>query len=678
MGTRGSFLSLLLMTTALTLAGGGPAAGQEARTAEETEEERLGEDRDDLRLGAVVVEGDAVWEASGLAPAATISAQEIERRNPQNLQQIFETTPSVTVASGGPANQRLFVNGIDQSKVAIQIDGARQQNTVWHHNGDFGISPFFLKSLEVEEGVAPADAGFAALAGAIQAETKDVGDLLLPGQSLGGTLIGEYETNSNTYRVTTAAYGEAKGWELMGIFDRADGSDYKDGDGDTQTGTEENLYSGLAKLGYESQSGHRIVASGEYYYDKADRRLRPNLYLPSQPFLNENTAKRLTATVTYTNSKPSDLFNPDITLYYNRNVLERPNDNDYTRPSGDFNSYNDEIGGKAENVFSFDFGTVTAGADFFNTHVTVDRFHFDDSVSESIFDVGFYTQARVEPIEDLLVSTGLRVDVQSYHSVDDKRFNSVGASPNISAAYNLFEGFWVNAGYSYVFGGINQSEAALFHARDYAYSDDLKPSYAHNVKAGATYAIAGLSLGGNWFYTKMTNVEAYDYAASPSLRVNGEDLISKGYNVFARYDWPTAFVSGAFNHTDLEYDGRTATPSDTNTANAVGDILALEAGVALPDYGVTFGSSAEIAFDFEDQDLLDAGFSALEDYQAWNLYATWAPVPLAPHLVLRFDVRNLLDQQYVPRGSFYALAPRGIEPVYAPGRSFLVSTTLQF
>ncbi len=662
-------VSSLLLATALM-----PSCAPDLRAEEEDAEEEV------IQVQTVVIQ-EELWSGTGLGPKVSITSDDIQRRNPQDLSQIFDTTPSVTVSSGGPANQRIFVNGIDQTKLNVQIDGARQQNTVWHHNGDFGLSPFFLKTIDVEEGVAPADAGPGALAGAIQVTTKDPSDLLLPGKNLGATVIGGYETNSRTYRVSASAYGQSEGWELMGIFDRAQGTDYKDGDGERESGTEENLYSGLAKLGYETQTGNRFVATGEFYHDSADRKLRPNLNLLSQPLLNGNTAKRLTTTATYTTTQPTNLFDPVVQFYYNRNVLERPDDNNFQRPAGAFNSYNDEIGGKLENTFAFDFGTATTGIDFYHTHVTVDRFAFDDSVSETIYDVGGYVQGRVEPIEDLLISTGVRLDFQSYKSVDEQTFGNVGASPNISAAYQLFDGFWVNAGYSYVFGGLEQAETALFHAATYIYSDDLKPSTSHNITAGATYAWRGFQFGGNWFRTQINNPVAYNYDNFPvyAVRVNGEDLTSQGYNIFARFDYEEAFVSGSFNHTDVTFGDRVANPIDgSNVGTSVGDILALEAGYAIPDWGLAFGVSSEITFDYDDEGFIGAGFLPQEGYQLVNLYSTWTPVEVAPHFTLSFDVRNLLNQQYVPRGSVYALPERLVEPVYAPGRSFLIFGTLQF
>ena len=51
--------------------------------------------------------------------------------------------------------------------LAVTVDGAAQNNKVFHHNGTTLIDPSLLKAVRVDAGVAPADAGFAALTGSI-------------------------------------------------------------------------------------------------------------------------------------------------------------------------------------------------------------------------------------------------------------------------------------------------------------------------------------------------------------------------------------------------------------------------------------------------------------------------------------------------------------------------------
>ncbi|MBB4303209.1 hemoglobin/transferrin/lactoferrin receptor protein [Rhodobium orientis] len=636
--------------------------------------------QDSVPLDTIVVSDESGAGAKEVETDVQVTEEDIERRNPQTLRQLFQTEPSVQVTGGSTATQKIFVNGVEQSKLNVQVDGARQRNSVWHHNGDFGIDPYFLKEVEVDAGVAPADAGPGALGGSVRLQTKDAKDMLLPGRTWGGTVRGSYDTDSETFTSTTAAYRVHQGFEVLGILKRSEGQDYTNGDGITEPGTANDLWNGLAKFGYESEAGHRFMLSTEYYRDAGMRRLRANLNLLSMPLFNYSLAERWTTTFRYTTTQPTDTYDPEVLLYYNRNRLQRPNRNGYAGPSGDFNADNGEVGGKIQNRFRFDWGTLTAGTDFSNNRTEIERFHFPNDVSERITDVGAYLQARIAATERLEISTGARADFQSYRAVDGQTFDNFGLSPNISAAFEIIDGIKLKSGYAYVFGGLEHPQTALYHARDYVYDRGLDPTWAHNANVGAEFSRGGVTVGANLFYTEMDNILAYDYTGPVAARVNGPELVTYGFDVFARYRSETTYLSLAYSHTKPEVDGLTALPnSSPNSANVVGDILTFDGSYTFRDWGVTVGGQAEIAFDFSDEDLRDAGFSDLDGYEVVNLFAEWQPpVEELAHVTLRGEVVNVFDEQYTRRGGYYQLPVRGIEPVYEQGRSFLVTATAKF
>lgn len=161
----------------------------------------------------VVTDGELdkfeTWETS-----VEINREEIEQIQPVDLKQLFQGTPSVTTAGGSPASQKFYVHGIDPSKLNVTVDGARQKNNVWHHNGNLGINPMFLKSIGINDGVVPADHGPGALGGSARFETVDAVDLLSDGNGLGGLLSFSYDTNSMTLSGTGAGYGAVHGMNI--------------------------------------------------------------------------------------------------------------------------------------------------------------------------------------------------------------------------------------------------------------------------------------------------------------------------------------------------------------------------------------------------------------------------------------------------------------------------------
>ncbi|MES0885107.1 TonB-dependent receptor domain-containing protein [Roseibium sp. SCP14] len=625
-------------------------------------------------LEKIVIEESEAAKFESLETSVDISREDIERTQPVDLKQLFQTTPSVTTAGGSPASQKFYVHGIDQSKLNVTIDGARQKNNVWHHNGNIGINPMFLKSVGINDGVAPADDGPGALGGSARFETVDAVDMLKEGQKLGALVSFGYDTNSMTLTGTGAAYGADQGFEYLGTLTRAEGQDYDDGDGFTEAGTAADLWNGLGKFAYQSQEGHRFEVSGEYYRDKGYRRLRTNMGLVSSDF-NNNLYERVTTTFKYTLEGAGGYFDPEVLLYYNRNKLERPSEAYYTRPSGDFNSDLQSFGGHLQNRFHFAMGTITSGVDFYHDHADIERFWFSTDADETISNVGGYVQARLTPIDKLDVSTGLRADFQSYKAVDGQTFDNFGLSPNVNLGYEIIDGLTASAGYSYVFGGIEQAETALFHARDYTYSRDLEPTTAHNAKVGLAYEYGGLTFGADLFYIKMFNPVAWDY--SNSIRLNGDELVSQGFDLSARYDWNNAYVSAAFTHTDVQYGDRIALAGDYNNAVPVGDMLALGAGYTFEDWDLTVGASAEIAFEYSNQDLEDNGYeNPLPGYEVVNVFAEWAPKLGSTDFTLRGEVNNLFDETYYSRGT-YSTTSR-VTPVNSPGRSFFLTATAKF
>lgn len=632
---------------------------------------------EDNELDTIVITNGEAEKFETLETSVQITREDIVNRQPVDLKQLFQTEPSIATAGGSTVSQKFYVHGVDQSKLNITVDGARQKNNVWHHNGNLGINPMFLKAVDINDGVAPADTGPGALGGSVRFETVNAVDMLKEGQKLGALVSFGYDTNSMTYTGTGAAYGATDGFEYLATLTRAEGQDYDDGDGFTELGTAADLWNGLGKVAYQSTEGHRFELSGEYYRDDGYRRLRTNMGVVNTAF-NDNLYQRLTTTFKYTLESADGYFDPEVLLYYNQNKLDRPNGT-YGRASGDFNSDLQSIGGHIQNRFHFDMGTVTAGVDFYHDHVDIERFYFSTDADETITNVGGYVQARVTPVERLEVSTGLRADFQSYHSVDNQTFDNFGLSPNFNLGYEVLDGLTLNGGYAYVFGGIEQSEAALFHAIDYTYASDLKPTTAHNAKLGLTYQNNGLTLGAELFYIKMYDTVAYEYGPrfTTAERVNGDELVSQGFDLTARYDWSNAYLSAAFTHTDVQYGDRIALFSDYNNAVPVGDMLTLGGGYTFQDWDVTVGANAEIAFEFSSQDLADNGYqNPLPAYEVVNIFAEWAPKFGETDFKIRGEVNNLFDETYYSRGTFPATSR--VTPVNSPGRSFMLTATAKF
>lgn len=628
-----------------------------------------------IELSPVEVEGKA---PRAVETTSQIDQAEIDKEEPKDLRQLFRQDPAVMVSGGSSAAQKFYVHGIEQSNLNVSVDGATQRSNIWHHNGSMTLDPMFLKSVQVEAGVAPADAGPGALAGAVQMETKDAKDMLLPGQDMGATLMASYNTNSQSFRTTGAAYGAQDGFEVLGILTRNMGENYINGDGNGEPGTKDHLQSGLAKLAYENAGGHRFGVSGEYADDNAVRRMRPNLGEVTQGtgrLLNTTHATRLTTGISYETTAPTHTYDPKVNLYYNRVGLQRPNDTNQTAvASGVFNSNIETMGLKAQNTFAIPSGKLTAGIDFENTDAFVRRYLQKTDADEQARNYGAFVQARVSPWTDWKLSTGLRADYQTYHTVDEKDFNNFGLSPNASAEYAFTPALSAFGGYSYVFGGLALPETGLLHAYQMTTSDDVKPTRSHNFRTGLRYGDSGLKLEGALFRTQMYDTLMYN--TTNSIRVNGPSLRSQGIDLSGSYEWANAKLWSKYNFTQARYASRMALPSDYNLATTVGHLLNLGAEYTIEPIRLTVGGSAEMAKGIQDEALVRANYQPMKGYAVFDLFGQWQPLETNENWTVKLEANNVLDKKYVARGSY--TAANNITPVYEEGRAFLLSTTVKF
>ena len=109
--------------------------------------------------------GPNLVEATG---GMVVSQEDIEVMQPADVSELFQRDSALTVSGGAGPSKRIHVFGLEQSNLAVTVDGVPQGPTSWHHTGSNVIDPAFLKSVEVEAGTAAADAGFGAAAGAVR------------------------------------------------------------------------------------------------------------------------------------------------------------------------------------------------------------------------------------------------------------------------------------------------------------------------------------------------------------------------------------------------------------------------------------------------------------------------------------------------------------------------------
>lgn len=624
-------------------------------------------------LRPIVLQGQP--GAEGDVGETVIGLEQLERINPTDLADVFREQAGVQVGSSLPMSQKVYVHGVEETNLAVSIDGARQNNKVFHHNATNLIDPSLLKAVDVDAGIAPADAGPGALAGSINYETKDAIDLLAPGKSFGGLVTSTYNFNSDTVTTGLGAYGVHEGFEFLGFFNFGKGDDIVGGNGREVSGTETDLLSGLGKLAYEAESGDRFEISYDRSRDDGLRPYRANaghiVRPPWEPLVRNYKIDRQNFVFTYTDTSPEGWWDPRVVLAYSGSEVTVP----VYGPAGylyDATGNTTSFNGKFENKFSFEIGNVVAGVDFYSDIADLDA--DVDSSKEKARNVGFYAQARLEPWDRTRLSFGGRADHQWFTGVGGQDYDNGGLSANISGEYDLTDVLTAKAGFSHVWAGIPLAENFVMNPAWTYGPDGPEPVTANNYMIGLEAEYEGFTAEASVFRTDIYNARAVRYNPPAAGAIIERDMESQGFELGAGYEWANGYVKVKYAHIRVDIDGA---PADSDTGNylatPVGDIITITAAHTFVDWGLTVGGDIEIAPEY---DHVASGAPAYKAYEVVNLFAEWKPEAL-PNFTFRAEVQNVFDETYSDRAT-YGQEFGTVRPLYEPGRSFLLTAKATF
>ncbi|AJD52425.1 hemoglobin/transferrin/lactoferrin receptor protein [Thalassospira xiamenensis M-5 = DSM 17429] len=608
------------------------------------------------------------------AGSVTVTQDELDRINPQTIKDVFANEPSVQVGGPTAIAQKVYVQGIENTKLNVQVDGTRQVDSTYHHIGTAIIDPGMLKSVKVESGIAPADAGPNALGGSMAYETKDARDILDPNDPFGGFAKIQYNSNTKGLTEWLTLAGQHDGFEALAYIQNSNQGNYKDGDDNEVAGTADGSENGLGKIAFTGTEGSRIEAFASHFEDEGVRPARPNFgTLTSGASPQWISYKDTSLGISYVDEQPTDLLAPELSLNYSKTHLDVPKLNGNTHLEAEIETLN----GKAANTFDVGMGGITTGVDFYHDQATgsgdtarpagrAGRF------TEETTNIGVFSQARLSLTDRWRVSFGGRGDQQWFEGIDGTDFSEFGLSGNANTEYDLTDDLMIYGGLGTSFGGLPLGESAIYNYTGIWTYDGFKPSRSHNYKAGARYQLAQWDFDGNLFYNKINGSHSLEY----TTRNTTSDLATRGVNLSVTWTYGPGFVRAAYTHTDVERNGKVPLSNDASYQGViVGDIANFEVAHRFDDLGIQVGSTSELAL--SDDDPEKNGNAKLDTYFVANLYGEWTPETLSNAVTLRVDALNIFDRDYVARTT-PGYDSSAIEPYHEPGRTFLVSAKVAF
>src|SRR5882672_8391025 len=124
-----------------------------------------------------------------LAPVSVVTLEQIQGWQPSRLSDILYRVPGVSFQERGddPATA-INIRGLqDFGRVAVVVDGARQnyQRTGHNANGSFFLDPELVGGVDIVRGPTANIYGSGAIGGVVSFRTKDIQDVVRPGERWG-------------------------------------------------------------------------------------------------------------------------------------------------------------------------------------------------------------------------------------------------------------------------------------------------------------------------------------------------------------------------------------------------------------------------------------------------------------------------------------------------------------
>lgn len=321
--------------------------------------------------------------SDSLAAVSTVRSDEIGRAMPNRISDVFSGLPSVWFQQrADDPGTAINIRGLqDFGRVAVLIDGARQnfQRTGHSADGLFYIEPELLGGADIVRGPSANIYGSGAIGGVVSMRTKDVDDVLKPGQKWGVLTHGEY--GSNIARGLGSAFGAVRVNQdvdaMIGATYRKN-DNYRDGNGNEALNSFNDVQTAIGKFTVRPAEGHEIKVGGTAYETNYQN---GNPGPTGNATVYDTTVKNKIVNARWKYARPDDrLFNFDGSAYWTQTDTSqqkiRGTNSSISGAMGSIRTFTiDTYGFDLNNTSRFDTGPVrhafTYGGDMFQDKVHV-------------------------------------------------------------------------------------------------------------------------------------------------------------------------------------------------------------------------------------------------------------------------------------------------------------------
>jgi len=623
-----------------------------------------------------------VWATQINSSSVSIDKDDIESKQADHLSDLLRNVPGVDVGGAHSLNQRINIRGIDDRDLDITIDGAEQNNYMYHHMGNLLINADVLKAVDIQVG--NNSVIHSGLGGSLAFETKDAKDLLDPGKKIGARVQANAASNKYSgYSLT--AYGQVNEmFDLFGYFNGVSRGNPEDGAGVKSVGNDGEINNLLLKLGADLNDSNRLELSYDRYKDEGDYAPRPDMGAATNSSITGSSVyptkfDRKTLTLGY-ELDLDDAFFLKATVYKNTLNLWRD------EQKNDRASYRYLEGDSEHSGINILAESTLEAADVYHTlHYGVKSYEQEtqlqeDSVlalTEKAKSTAVYLEDEIALTERFSITPGLRYDNYKLETTStDKTYTETTAA--LAMQYQVNDSWSVHASSTQLFKGPELSEVFTQAGSTLLTNENLKAETGLNNEIGFKFSETGafgldkLSFGVNAFHTKID-----DYIAVTT--------VSRGPTVTSRKN-EGKYTSAGFEANMVLKKGRLGAQlsyaSSRTKVNSSGDPLDRELGDSI---------SLALDYEFPEQDISVSWTSlvALKEshfdkpsYNVHNISAKWTPKS-AKGFTLSAGIENLFDKRYTSHASQIGDTNH---PVfgdlhlndYEPGRNIKLSASYRF
>ncbi|KJG02390.1 TonB-dependent receptor domain-containing protein [Photobacterium angustum] len=583
-----------------------------------------------------------------------IDSEQLERQQANDINDIFRTDPEVSIGGGSGVSQKIYVRGIEDTKLNVSIDGATQSANLFHHQGRLSIEPELLKQVEVAAGAGRATDGPGALGGAIRFKTKDAEDMLQDGERFGGLVKAGYYDNTEGYKTSVSGYGYlTDSVSVLATLLYSNLGNYTDGAGKEQQYSEAQNKVGFLKVTGDLTNEQKVTLSYDRREDEAYRKFKPQFDddMRGTAPLDQNIVREtITANYSY-NPLNSNWLDLNFTVYNTDTSFEQLS---RATPADTDNSIKYEtIGGDIRNTSAFGQNSITYGVDY--RHDSVNAMFagvwkgkpYSDKYKPKGSVTGAYIQGDFQVFEPLLLSVGGRYDEYKYTDSGGFKLKHSGFSPNASLRYAILPSFSIYAGYAEALRGA-QVPTGVFKLNNKPTDPDLKAERAKNTELGASWISGGFNLSATAYIAKIDDVVGLKNS-------NIGDLEDRGFTARAGYHWQGLSTSLSYNHSSPEIDGERLRDGDHyGIGTSTGDTWVADINYQVLD-NLLIGYTGRYVQKLDGATVPDGGelytYEEKPGFAVHDIYSQWKPLS-GEELTLSLAVKNLFDKSYRDHASY--------------------------